>query len=298
MSSEKPNKIVVFGQGKTGTTALEYKIRNSLPSDTRLMHEPLAYTPLPDDNKHYVLAKVIAGIHRTDHTEIADYESFMGFDKKIYIVRDPRDTLVSLIIFSVSGIYGNEENLKRISDLLERKEKSPASVSLIEIIELFSTFMGKETFESLIDWMTKQYDWYIQFENRLDDYCISRYEEFVSGNTSAIEKYLGMDLPGAAQVGKGFEFLIRTKGYGDWKNWFTKEDIELFKPIFAAYMDKHGYTDQWEVNHPQIISPEHCTEYIKKTVLNKKRWDIEKAKRAGYVYRTKKLIRRILQIND
>ena len=295
MPQEKPNKIVIFGLWKTSTTAHLFKIKSSLPADTRVMDEPPVYTPLPNGDKHYVLAKVIAGLSQKDNNEFADYESFMGFDKKIYIVRDPRDWLVSGILFSVHSEYRNVKNLNRIIDLLERKEKSPASVSLIEIIELLSASMGKHIFGSLIDWVTRQHDWCIQFENRLDDYCISRYEEFVSGNTSVIEEYLGMELTGAAQVDEEHEFKIRTKSYGDWKNWFTKEDIELFKPVFAAYMDKYGYADEWEINDPQIISPEHCTEYVKKTILHIKKLDIEKAKKAGYIQKAKSFIRRILQ---
>jgi hypothetical protein len=298
MSSGKPLKIAIFGLWKTGTTAHLFKIKNSLPADTREIHEPSAYLPLPEDEKHFVLARVITGLSLTENSEIADYESFMGFDKKIYMVRDPRDWLVSAILYNIHFVYDNEDHLNRILDLLERKEKTPDSVSFIEIMKLSLTFMREHTYESFIDWVTRQYNWSLTFEKRLGSYCISRYEEFVDGNMSVLEEYLGMELHGAALVGKGHEHKSRTKSYGDWKNWFTKEDIELFKPIFAAYMDQYGYTDEWEINDPQVIYPEHCTEFVKKTVLHQKKMDMEKTKKAIYFQRIKRLIRKILLINS
>jgi hypothetical protein len=295
MSSGKPIKIVIFGQMKTGTTAHMFKIKNSLPKNTRMLHEPHAYIPKRNDNKHFVLAKVIAG--KLDGKEIADYESFMQFDKKILIVRDPRDWIISAILFYIHGFYGGGNNLSKLISLFEKKEEDPASVTLIEIINRMSTFMENHTFESLLDWISRQQNWLVEFEKRLDNYCISRYEEFVDGNMSVLEEYLGMELHGAALVGKGHEHKSRTKGYGDWKNWFTKEDIELFKPIFAAYMDQYDYTDEWKTNDPQIIDPEYCSEYIKKTLQYKMKLDIEDAKRINYFYTIKRMIRTILQMD-
>jgi hypothetical protein len=38
-------KIVIFGLAKSGTTALFYKIKNSLPPDTVCLFEPRSFDP-------------------------------------------------------------------------------------------------------------------------------------------------------------------------------------------------------------------------------------------------------------
>ena len=294
MSSHESKKIIIFGNWKTGTTAHMYKIKNSLPPDTRLLDEPHSYLPEPEDDSRYVLAKVISGLRLKDNKEFADYGSFMNFDKKIYIVRDPRDWIISVTLFTVHSTYGNEKNLNKIYELLHKKETSPAAVPLVEILTLLISYMNNQTLESFKDWMIHQYDWLLDFEIRLGDHCISRYEDFVSDNFTGIEEYLGMEIPGAAQVDKRHDFIVRTKSYGDWKNWFVKEDIDFFKPVFADYMYKYGYSDEWSINSPQGIDPEHCTEYVKKTVEYIKQKNMEEAKNKSYFARARNLARRII----
>src|SRR5690606_15023024 len=85
-------KIVIAGQGKSGTAALFHKIRAAVPDSTRLLFEPRAYEPEPDDG--HVLAKVLI-----DPPGYVDFSTFEPFDKKILIVRDPRDNLISRLLY-------------------------------------------------------------------------------------------------------------------------------------------------------------------------------------------------------
>lgn len=295
MSSETPNKIVIFGQYKSGTTGLLFKIRNSLPENTRMLVEPKVYIPKHNDDKRFVLAKVIAGI--VDDKETADYESFMHFDKKIYIVRDPRDWIVSGILFMLQQkpvIYKNDDNIYKIIEILKNKEKDPKSVSIVKLIEHITSFVPGQSIEVQRHKMIRQYNWLFEFERRLDNYCTIKYEDFVDNKLNNIEQYLGMELTGAAQVYDQYKHVVRTRSYGDWRNWYTEEDIEFFKPIFRDYMDKFGYENEWELNEEQVIKSEFCSEYVKKTVQIRKEKDRQQEISKSYFSRAKRLIRKIL----
>ena len=67
------------------------------------------------------------------------------------------------------------------------------------------------------------------------------------------------------KIPKKYNRVERTKSSGDWKNWFTQEDIYYLKPIFEEFMNKYNYTD-WNINFEKFISKEYSSDYIKKVV--------------------------------
>ena len=69
-------------------------IRESLaPGNVHELFEPSRYVEPLDPQVDNVLAKVILGVESG-----VDYEEFLAFGKAVYIVRDPRDWLVSNMI--------------------------------------------------------------------------------------------------------------------------------------------------------------------------------------------------------
>lgn len=129
-------RIAIFGQYKSGTTALWYAIKNALPETTRTLYEPHQYVPQRRDRKRPVLAKVILGTPENGHN--VDYRSFLEFEKRIYLIRDPRDWLVSGTLFLIQqepAVYANDTQLARILSLLKDKESDPHSIALMTIIE-------------------------------------------------------------------------------------------------------------------------------------------------------------------
>lgn len=273
LSSTHKVKIVIFGQYKSGTTALCYKIYNSLPPETRLLSEPVNYTPQPFKSYPAELAKVILGY--IDGREIANYNSFMGFDKKIYIVRDPRDWLVSGLLFLIQqspSIYQNDQNLGSVLTLFMQKEEAPESISFASLLEQVLNLIPGESLGKITEWIKNQQDWIYGFENRLRAHYRIRYEDFVDGDLRGLEEYLGFRLTGDADVGERNMHVPRTKAYGDWRNWFLPEDVEFFKPLFAQYIERYGYSDDWSLNEKREIKHEHCTGYIERTVGFRKEW--------------------------
>lgn len=296
MSVNKPIKIAIFGQYRSGTTGLLYKIKNSLPDTTRVLNEPEVYIPEDNDSQCFVLAKVIAGI--VDGKETADYGSFVDFDKKVYIVRDPRDWSISGTMFLIQqepSIYNNDKNINKVIEILKKKEQDPKSISVVELLEYLMSFIPGQSIEILRGWLIGQYKWLIGFEKRLDDYSLIKYEEFVDNKLTNIEKYLGLELAGDAQVDSQNKHVVRTKGYGDWRNWYTQEDIEFFRPIFMDYMEKYNYENEWKLNEIQVIKPEFCSEYATKTIKMRKDKIEPEEKNRTFINRAKRIVERVIK---
>src|ERR1051326_5563038 len=246
-------KTAIFGPYKSGTTGLFYKLRNSLPPGVRTLFEPDEYAAEPGDADRGVLAKVI--LHADGGVR---YDTFLGFEKKLYLVRDPRDWLVSATLFltqTVPGVFDDDRQLERILKLLRHKEEQPSSVSLLRILRAILDAHPPQPFEATMDWMKAQFRWLPEFELGLTDYRRVRYEDFVDGRLREVESYLGLPLQGADDVAEEHDHVPRSKRYGEWKHWFVEEDVEYFVPIFAPYIDRYGYSPKWTLNEDRVIDP-------------------------------------------
>ena len=264
-------KIVIFGQLKTGTTGLFYKIKNSLPDNTRTLFEPSEYIPEANDKNLFVLAKTI--LDYMPAMQPLQYHTFMDFDKQIYITRDPRDRMISALLYLIqwssndySAIYNNDRKLQEIMMLLRRKEADPESLPMIRIFEQVILTIFNFSLEELRGWMTSLYHRLFEFEVQLGRSFILRYEDFVDDNIDALEDYMNLSLHGQAVVADIHSEVTRTKRYGEWPNWFLEEDIDYFKPILSDYIRRHGYSDNWHIKRRKSINPEFCSKYVERTV--------------------------------
>lgn len=276
-------KIVIYGQYKTGTTACFFKIRNSLKTAPRELFEKPEFIADPSDNTRPVLAKVIIPAKPENfissnmvlsHNELVKkaekgIRSFSKFDKQIFLVRDPRDWLVSGILFLTQEnpeIYKNKNVLDQTLDLIRKKENSPSSVTLLEILNQVLIGSEQPVRSRIINLIKSQHDWIFNFEKNLKNFVKYRYEDMIIDNDDHIEKYLGFNNQKNVTINKDFEFVTRTKGSGSWRNWFTEEDLEFFKPVMHDYIHHFGYDEHWQLNtHPQI-NPEHGSQYIERII--------------------------------
>lgn len=267
MATEKAVKIAIFGQYKSGTTALFYKIKNSMTSEVRTLFEMREYVEEAGDANRAVLAKIILGI--SEDPAGVKYDSFMGFDKKLYLVRDPRDWIVSGTLFLIqqeADLYNDDEKLNRVLELLRRKESDPKGVPLVEILEQVLRANPDNSLEKTLLWMRRQYEWLAEFELHLGDHYRIRYEDLVDAHIKRLESYLEMDLDGDMTVAKEHDHVTRTKSYGNWKDWFLDEDISCFKPLFEEYIRRHGYSTEWQLNDNPVVRKEHCSQYVERVV--------------------------------
>jgi hypothetical protein len=259
-------KIVIFGQYKSGMTGLFSKIKSSLPSSTRTIHEAEAYRPRRADSRRWVLAKVILGAPEVSNVR---YETFLGFDKKLYLIRDPRDWLVSGTLFLVQqlpSVYSDAAHLTKVMTLLREKEQAPAKIT---IGTLLSTILQKEPDRSLRQttaWMSRQLGWTMEFETLLRSYQRVRYEDFVDERLTDVEEYLGVPLLGDATVPSAYSHVPRTRSYGNWHDWFTPADVEMFRPIFEPYIRFYDYSTDWSLAKSPEIRSDFCSGYVERVV--------------------------------
>lgn len=268
---EETGKIVIFGPYKSGTTALFHQVRNSLPANARTLFEASCYASEAGDRNRWVLAKVILGV-QSDEFSI-NYDTFLSFNKQIYLIRDPRDWLISGLLFTFQqhpSIYNNDAELDRLVRLLREKEANPTSVSMVTIAEEVIGAIPNQSLSRLTSWMESHFQWLIEFEERLTNYYPLKYEDFVDKKITGLEKYLGIQLFKTIDFGSEHKHVARTKTHGDWRNWFLKEDIEYFRPLFDPYLKHYGYSTEWRLNDVQAIRPERASQYVERTVAMRK----------------------------
>lgn len=265
-------RIAIYGQYKTGTTGLFYAILGGLGANTRTLFEPEGYAFEAGDESRSVLAKVILGMPGPGWS--VDYGSFRPFDRHVYIVRDPRDWVVSGLLFLVQqerAVWGDDAHLEEVLALIRAKEAAPASLSASRILGRIVELGSGQSIESLTAWMAAQSRWLIDFEAGLPNAHRIRYEEFVDGQLDGLSEYLGFRVAIAPEVAPEHDHVPRTRSHGNWRDWFLPEDVARFRPVFEPYMTHYGYDDDWTVNPSPRILPEHASQYVERTARKKRR---------------------------
>ena len=277
----QPKKIVIAGFGRSGTTALAYRIKDSIPWNLRFFFEPREYDPSGERPNEYVLAKILFWGSRIFAFELeanglshkVRYDDFNHFDRKILLVRDPRDRLVSTVLYSMrdSCFYEDAERLEPFLALLRKKETYPTSVSFLELVEaqlrLEGWVAGLSRWKALFqEYMNFAFD----FHDQHPDYFVVKYEDLVDEKLKGLESYLGFQVRGPTGVPENLERVVRTKGYGDWKHWFLRDDVEFFKPVFSPYMARYRYKKDWEIAKEPKIFPLHASEYVRRILAERR----------------------------
>ncbi len=234
-------RILVAGLAKSATTALWSRIANSYPWRYHKYFEG-NYT---GQNKKNMICKQLIGRN-------FDLSRFEHFDKIIWIVRDPRDRLISYVLYRVFDFgYDDDVFLRELLTLLRQKETDPDSVSLMELARIMDLHANLES---------------AFFKNDADipkdQGIILTYEDFVDGRLEAVEEYLNRTLHGTSDVPKKLSRVARTTAYGFWRDWFTAADVDFYKPLFLSFMERYGYDDDWTMNEPKRVEPSTCSEYV------------------------------------
>lgn len=263
-------KTLIVGIARSGTSALYFKLKKALPESTWCLYEPAHFDPSDPGSSANVLAKIVIG-----RPGEFDYASFRQFDKKIMMVRDPRDNIVSRILYApcaTEAFRTDEAKVAAFTDALLRKEADPRSISVVALSDLFRRLNGLGGASR----PTMLHDLALDFHRANDDFTVCTYEDLIAGVYAAIEDYLGIALPGGeADVTAQYEHVVRTKGANDWKNWFTADDVAYFRPRLAAFMRAYGYADDWTLAAEPHISPAHGSEFVWRSIALRSRAEEE-----------------------
>jgi len=264
----KKDTFLVVGMGKSGTTAITYKIANTL-NDPVINFEPGKHKGLLDVGLHKkitiktpVITKSLFGKNLNVNFGAISHL----YDRKIWIIRDPRDQLISIMLYQwFKGHKPNESKFKEALRLVRQKEQNPHAVSIKEIWAL-SANMG--------NFRENAHNHYLSiiniFENIKDNWFIFKYEDLIKENFGELETYLGFAIPQKeAELPDRFKRVARSKNYGNWKNWFTPDDVEFFKPIYQEILKYCGFDNDWELNASPVLDPEKGSLYMEK-IFHKK----------------------------
>lgn len=249
-------RVVVVGLGKSGTTALVYAIRSAMPADTEVLFEPRAYVALSASN---IAAKVL--LHPKFPMDPAFYRQF---ERIVLLLRDPRDLLISKALYRIYGgtpLHADRAKLEEYVALLRAKEKDPGSVSFLRIVALFQSLNGRGSNPDV--GIAKRLNDIVSFQREFPDALVYKYEDLVEGRFEAVASYLSLPAERMTpDVPATLRRVVRSRRAGNWRDWFTPEDVTLYRPVFAPFMNHYGYADDWTLNAAPRLDPKEGSEYV------------------------------------
>jgi hypothetical protein len=267
-------KVFILGVGKSGTTALCYKIAEGLPSCRAFSGgHPGKYL---GDYENAVYKHTFEERKGKGFAAYREHLAQEHYDKKIWIARDPRDSAVSRMLFRWhKGTQGRRKQFEAHLKLVLQKERDPRSVPFYEICRLAGT-AGPIDARAVFEEEKDRCDQMAAFVRELDDsWYFYRFEDMVDGKYDGLNAYLGFAVRGDTEVPEstGKAKVIRKKAYGDWRHWFTPEDVEFYKPAHVPYLAAAGYdVDDWRLAEVPVIEPEYSSQYMLK-LLERRRAD-------------------------
>ncbi len=259
-------KIFILGTGKSGTTALVYKVAGGLPNCHAFSGgQPGKYI---GDYENAVYK------HTYEESKGKSFELYLNhlkeehYDRKIWIARDPRDVAVSRMLYRwQKGNKGQKDQYLAHLNLVLKKENDPRSVSFSEIYRYARFNQWPLSLDAVFEEEQVRYQRMHDFVKCLDeDWFFFTYEDMVAKNFAGLNAYLGFNVLDEAEVPQstGKAKVIRKKSTGDWRHWFLEEDISLLKPAYTPYMKLIGYNrDDWHLAENPVIEPQYSSVYMK-----------------------------------
>lgn len=264
--------ILISGQGKTGTTGVYNAVKDALTAAGARFNphfEPTRPEPLLAlgryDPQVPVLTKVMS--QRLDDVRVR----YADFDRRVMTVRDPRDVVISRLLFFPlirrTVQRADEAAVDRFLEALRAKEADPASRSVVELHELAGELgLTQASWQGLVeglDQTTKQIDRH--------DFHVVAYEDFVEDRLDDLGAYLGMTVSNPAAAGSAWlDHIPRSMSRGEWRNWFTEHDADFFGELFEDYMRRHGYDPGERPSDEPKIDPATASEYVERKLASRR----------------------------
>lgn len=232
-------RALIVGEGKSGTTALLRSISAVLDGPAE-MFEPELMTADDLRPDPLVVKKLLLNWKAAENDLIA------AFDKRVFIVRDPRDRLISHLLYDA---YNKADQLdddarEKWLYLLRRKTRNPQGVSVLHMINTWWRLSRAD----LVSHYVRALDRSTGFHRRIgDQFHTLHYEDYVDSKFDDVDSYLGLSLS-TGVVQENETRVARSSTHGEWRSWFTPADIEVFRPLSHEWLRKHGYDHRdWDL---------------------------------------------------
>ncbi len=244
--------------GKSGTTALYTAISRAITGPVDRFFEKGRDIVRRSDPANALVAKVLL-----EKVSMDDVEWLRAsFDRRVFLVRDPRDVLVSRLLYKVRDmdIIYDEDKFGTWLDALRSKERDPGSIGVVELYEMLESLTESPSY---LDAFPRVHRSAVKKWERLSDvYHLVRYEAFIDGETSDLSDYLGFEVTPDVEVDARWQRVTRSKGYGDWKHWFLDADLEYVRAEAAEFMHAFGYDQDWHTDDDPAIEAETTSDYV------------------------------------
>ncbi|MGI9607528.1 MAG: hypothetical protein ACR2P0_15475 [Acidimicrobiales bacterium] len=247
-------RILIVGEGKSGTTALLRSVVAGLGEPPEVF-EPADLTDVDLRPKSLVVKKLLAS-WREPESSVLD-----AFDKRILLVRDPRDRLVSHLLYDA---YNQRETLSteqrdRWLRILGLKQENPAGIPFVKLIDVWWQITGVDLLSGLVRSNQRINTFFNQ--NR-EGTLVFKYEDYVDGNFGSLDEHLGVSIE-AGKVRTNEARVARRGHYGDWRDWFNGTDVTVFRAMTSAFLKRYGYDARdWDISESPHIEPETGREYV------------------------------------
>lgn len=246
-------RIVIYGQARTGSTALFLQLQAALPTQTRCLFEPHPSEIPPTGD---VLVKSLVMSLPDDLTRPPVDASI--FDRRVVLVRDPRDRLISVLLFLLhwhSPAYPPlwqyaPRGFEALLRLLRQKERVPTSVTVVQLFEdVLRLRFGFDQWDARRTWFHLQAKFLI-FEATLPRHTLLCYETLSAHTPVATPR--------------AYASIRRHATTGEWRQWFTDTDCAAFRPLLLPYLHRYEYADDWTLPTQQTIDPVYSSHYVEK----------------------------------
>jgi hypothetical protein len=261
------DNIIVLALGKSGTTAFHNLLLSCKPKKTwRASHEPVKL-PVPDEKNLPLLVK--ANLESCIKDVRARSRKLKNYEKKILLVRNPRDRLISAFMYRGYDDFKRkskkEPEIQKIINALKDKSDDPSSISMQELLDLFTEAGGRKILAEQLKFMA----FISQLVEDHPEFYVFQYEDMMKKNFDALSDYLGFKVDYTEDISVGPRSrIIRSKTYDDWKNWFTPSDVKYFNKEFLDFDTRFGYLhcQKEKLNKPQVVKPRDSWKYFMKMV--------------------------------
>ncbi len=247
---------LIAGLAKSGTTMLFSRLLQAMVAPVETFFEPDQAGQLADilkpSTSFNTLTKVLIG------RVLPGNEILAEFDKHVVIYRDPRDQFISMLLYLFYDfqLSGDKAAYDKCYAALTKKQADPAAHSAIELYDLIASAVGRAPV-AVFDNLHRVQRTYIE-AFRPFRAC---YEDLLDGKWSELESYLDLPLGSEAEVPREYQRVVRSKGYGDWRNWLNDSDIEYTNKHWGKSLVELGY-ELGKTGSGQVISLETTIGYV------------------------------------
>ena len=248
-------RILIYGAGRSGTTALFTAIRQARP-ELKTFFEPRSLAraaAAPGD----LLVKAI-NMRRYG----AEWPHAASFEKRILLLRHPFDRLVSSLLYAPYAGRGFSDD-RRANEFLARvaaKRREPERVSFVELLDLLERHSDRHiNAEGAAATM-------LAVAAGEPGFFPFKYEDFVAGRTAALAAYLGFPVASEVRVDRHLARVHRRGEAGDWRNWLLASDVAALAPGLADYAEAFGYDLAFDPAHRPAIEAAHADAFVLRNV--------------------------------